>query len=131
MTLFSRIISGEIPCHKIAEDDRFFSFLDIRPISKGHCLVVPKVETDYLFDLDEATLADMMLFAKRVAKAIDEATGCLRTGILVQGLEVPHAHIHLVPLYSEHTKLAFGAPVSVSSEEMASIAAAISSRIRL
>jgi len=131
MTIFSRIISGEIPCHKIAEDDRFFSFLDIRPISKGHCLVVPKVETDYLFDLDDTTLADMMRFAKCVAKGIDEATGCLRTGILVQGLEVPHAHIHLVPLYSEHTKLAFGAPLSVSSEEMASIAAAISSRIRL
>jgi histidine triad (HIT) family protein len=89
------------------------------------------VEIDYLFDLEDALLADMMRFAKRVAVAIDEATGCLRTGILVQGLEVPHAHIHLVPLYSEHTKLAFGAPVSVSSEEMASIAAAISSRIRL
>jgi histidine triad (HIT) family protein len=93
--------------------------------------VVPKVEVDYLFDLDDDLLADMMRFAKRVAKAVDEATGCMRTGILVQGLEVPHAHIHLVPLYSEHTKLAFGSPVSVSSEEMASIAAAISSRIRL
>jgi histidine triad (HIT) family protein len=94
-------------------------------------LVIPKVEVDYLFDLDDALLSDMMRFAKCVAKAVDQATGCLRTGILVQGLEVPHAHIHLVPLYSEHTKLAFGSPVSVSSEEMASIAAAISSRIRL
>lgn len=131
MTIFSRIIAGEIPCHKVAEDERFFCFLDIRPISKGHCLVVPKVEVDYLFDLDDAMLADMMAFAKRVARAIDEATGCMRTGILVQGLEVPHAHIHLVPLYSEHTKLAFGAPVSVSSDEMASIAASISYRVRL
>jgi histidine triad (HIT) family protein len=131
MTIFSRIIAGEIPCHKIAEDERFFCFLDIRPISKGHCLVVPKVEIDYLFDLEDALLADMMRFAKRVAMAIDEATGCMRTGILVQGLEVPHAHIHLVPLYSEHTKLAFGAPVTVSSEEMADIAAAISSKVRL
>ncbi len=131
MTIFSRIIAGEIPCHKVAEDERFFCFLDIRPISKGHCLVVPKVEIDYVFDLEDTLLADMMRFAKRVAMAIDEATGCMRTGILVQGLEVPHAHLHLVPLYSEHTKLAFGVPVTVSSEEMADIAAAISSKVSL
>ncbi len=130
MTIFSRIISGEIPCHKIAEDAHFFCFLDIRPISKGHCLVVPKVEIDYLFDLEAVSLAEMMLFAQKVAKAIDQATGCIRTGIIVQGLEVPHAHIHLVPLYSEHTKLAFGHPVDVSSQEMASIASAISSRFQ-
>lgn len=131
MTLFSRIIAGEIPCHKVAENDRCFAFLDIRPIAKGHTLVVPKTETDYLFDLDENWLADLARFAKAVARGIDAATGCIRTGVIVQGLEVPHAHIHLVPLHTPHQKLAFGSPVEVSSEEMAAIAAAIAKEVRL
>lgn len=131
MTIFSRIIAGEIPCHKIAETTDFFSFLDIRPISKGHTLVVPKQEVDYLFDLSDDELQRMMVFAKNVAKGIDLATGCIRTGIIVQGLEVPHAHIHLVPIYTEHQTMAFGNPVDVSSEDMAVIAASIASQIRL
>lgn len=131
MTLFSRIIAGEIPCHKVAENDRCFAFLDIRPITKGHTLVVPKTETDYLFDLDEAWLADLARFAKSVARGIDAATGCIRTGVIVQGLEVPHAHIHLVPLYTPHQKLAFGHPVDVPADEMAAIAAAIAQEVRL
>jgi len=131
MTLFSRIITGEIPCHKVAESDRCFAFLDIRPIAKGHTLVVPKTQTDYLFDLDGPWLADLILFAKAVARGIDAATGCVRTGVIVQGLDVPHAHIHLVPLHLPHPKLAFGSPVEVSAEEMAAIAAAIAKEVRL
>lgn len=131
MTIFSRIISGEIPCYKIAETEHFFSILDIRPISKGHALVVPKTEVDYLFDLLDEDLQRMMIFAKHVAKGIDKATGCIRTGIIVQGLEVPHAHIHLVPIYTEHQNMAFGNPVDVSSEDMAAIATSIASHIRL
>ncbi|NCC62900.1 MAG: HIT family protein, partial [Verrucomicrobiae bacterium] len=92
-TIFSRIISGEIPSYRVAEDDRFFAFLDINPMQAGHTLVVPKQETDYLFDLDDALLAEMMLFAKRVARAIEKAVECRRVGVMVIGLEVPHAHI--------------------------------------
>ncbi|MBP3298980.1 MAG: HIT family protein [Muribaculaceae bacterium] len=101
MTIFSRIINGEIPCYKIAEDDRFFAFLDINPVNWGHTLVVPKREEDYIFDLADDELADMMLFAKRVAHAMKKALPCRKIGVTVLGLEVPHAHIHLVPLKSE------------------------------
>jgi len=100
-TIFSRIISGEIPCYKIAEDERYFAFLDINPIKKGHTLVIPKVETDYVFQLDDQTLAGLMLFAKKVGLAIEKAIPCKRIGIAVMGMEVPHAHIHLVPLENE------------------------------
>ncbi|MDH6354217.1 histidine triad (HIT) family protein [Dysgonomonas sp. PH5-45] len=100
-TIFSRIIAGEIPSYKIAEDDRFYAFLDINPMAKGHTLVVPKQETDYIFDLDDATISDMMLFAKRVAAAIKKAIPCQRVGVMVIGLEVPHAHIHLIPINEE------------------------------
>ena len=100
-TIFSRIIAGEIPCYKIAEDDKFFAFLDINPLAKGHTLVIPKQETDYIFDLDEATLSDMILFSKRVAQAIEKAIPCKRVGLTVIGLEVPHAHIHLIPINKE------------------------------
>lgn len=101
MTIFSKIIAGEIPCYKIAEDDRFFAFLDINPVNWGHTLVVPKKEVDYIFDIDDKELGDMMGFAKRVAHAIKEALPCKKVGVTVLGLEVPHAHIHLVPLKSE------------------------------
>lgn len=101
MTIFSRIIAGEIPCYKIAESDKFFAFLDINPVNWGHTLVVPKRETDYIFDIDDAELAEMMLFAKRVARAIKAAIPCRKVGVTVLGLEVPHAHIHLVPLKNE------------------------------
>ena len=100
-TIFSRIINGEIPCYKIAENDRFFAFLDINPLSKGHTLVVPKHETDYIFNLDDGELGQMMVFAKQVAKSIEKAIPCKRIAVAVIGLEVPHAHIHLVPITNE------------------------------
>ncbi len=128
MTIFSRIINGEIPCYKIAEDDRFFAFLDINPVNWGHTLVVPKHEEDYIFDLDDDELAAMTLFAKRVPKAIKEAIPCKKVGVTVLGLEVPHAHIHLVPLKCEgdmdfHKKISDPDP-----EKMKQIAAAVSSK---
>ena len=122
MTIFSKIIAGEIPCYKIAEDDRFFAFLDINPLAKGHTLVVPKQETDYIFDLDNDTLSGMIVFAKQVAKAIEAAIPCKRVGLTVIGLEVPHAHIHLVPINKE-SDIYFGSPkLKLESEEFQSIA---------
>ena len=100
-TIFSRIVKGEIPCYKIAEDDRFFAFMDINPVAKGHTLVIPKRENDYLFALDDEELAAMIVFAKKVAKAIEKAVPCKRIGVAVIGLEVPHAHIHLIPITQE------------------------------
>jgi histidine triad (HIT) family protein len=97
-TIFSKIIAGEIPCHKIDEDQNFLAFLDISPVAEGHTLVIPKKEVSYLFDLDEETYLGLMLFAKRLAPAIAKAIPCLRVGVTVIGLEVPHTHIHLVPL---------------------------------
>lgn len=100
-TIFSRIINGEIPCYKIAENDRFFAFLDINPLMEGHTLVVPKHETDYIFNIDDDELGQMMVFAKQVAKKIERAIPCQRIAVAVIGLEVPHAHIHLVPITKE------------------------------
>ena len=100
-TIFSKIIAGEIPSYKVAEDDRFFAFLDINPMAKGHTLVVPKIEVDYLFDLDDELLAEMTLFSKKVAEAIKKSVPCNRVGVLVMGLEVPHAHVHLIPIMKE------------------------------
>ncbi len=97
-TVFARIINGEIPCQKIAEDDRFLAFLDIRPIAPGHTLVIPKEEVDYFFDLDDALLAGIMVFSKKIAVAIKKSVECQRIGIMVAGVEVPHAHVHLVPI---------------------------------
>lgn len=99
-TIFSKIIKGEIPSYKIAENDKFYSFLDISPLAKGHTLVVPKVQNDYIFDLDDTTLAEMMVFAKKVALAVEKAIPCKRIGVAVIGLDVPHTHIHLVPINS-------------------------------
>ncbi|MDE6095981.1 MAG: HIT family protein [Muribaculaceae bacterium] len=101
MTVFSKIIAGEIPSYKVAEDDKFYAFLDINPVNWGHTLVVPRQETDYIFDLDDATLGDMMVFAKKVAAAIKKAVPCTKVGVAVLGLEVPHAHIHLIPIIKE------------------------------
>lgn len=121
-TIFSRIIAGEIPCYKVAEDERFFAFLDINPLAKGHTLVVPKQETDYLFDLDDKTLGDMMIFAKRIAANIRREFRCKKVATVVLGLEVPHAHIHLIPMNSE-SDVDFGKEkLSLSPEEFASIA---------
>jgi len=128
MTIFSRIINGEIPCYKIAEDDNFFAFLDINPVNWGHTLVVPKREVDYIFDLSDAELAAMMSFAKRVAAAIKEAIPCRKVGITVLGLEVPHAHIHLVPLKSEGDMNFANKIADPSADKMKQIAAAISSK---
>lgn len=100
-TIFSRIVKGEIPCYKIAEDERFFAFMDINPVAKGHTLVIPKREVDYIFALGDNEIADMMVFAKKVAKAIEKAVPCKRIGVAVIGLEVPHAHIHLIPISQE------------------------------
>jgi histidine triad (HIT) family protein len=97
-SIFSRIVNGDIPCYKIAEDDRFFAFLDINPLAKGHTLVIPKREIDYLFDLPEEELAAMMVFARKIALVIGKVIPCKRVGVAVIGLEVPHAHIHLVPI---------------------------------
>ena len=100
-TIFSRIIKGEIPCYKIAEDERFFAFMDINPVSVGHTLVIPKREDDYIFNLEDDEIGAMMVFAKKVAKAIEKAVPCKRIGVAVIGLEVPHAHIHLIPISQE------------------------------
>ena len=99
-SVFSKIIKGEIPCYKISEDDRYFAFLDINPLKAGHTLVVPKQETDYIFDLDDEQLTGLIIFSKRIAAAIKSAFPCNRIGIAVLGLEVPHAHVHLVPMDS-------------------------------
>jgi histidine triad (HIT) family protein len=100
-TLFSKIVAGEIPCYKIGENDEFFAFLDIHPVAGGHTLVIPKKETDYLFDIDDGELGRMMIFAKKIAVAIQKARPCIRVGVAVMGLEVPHAHIHLIPINKE------------------------------
>lgn len=100
-TIFSRIIAGEIPSYKVAEDENYYAFLDINPLTKGHTLVIPKQETDYLFDLDDRTLAGMMVFAKKIAAKIKQKMACKRVAVVVLGMEVPHAHIHLIPIESE------------------------------
>ncbi|MEG1623112.1 MAG: HIT family protein [Alistipes sp.] len=100
-SIFTRIIQGEIPCYKVAEDERYFAFLDINPLTIGHTLIVPKQEVDYLFDLDDQTLAGMILFAKKIAKRIEQQVSCSRVAVVVLGLEVPHAHIHLIPIKNE------------------------------
>lgn len=128
MTIFSKIVAGEIPSYKVAEDDRFYAFLDINPIRKGHTLVIPKQETDYIFDLDDDTLAGLQIFAKRVAKAIQGAIPCRKVGQAVLGLEVPHAHIHLVPLTTEGD-MDFRNKIEVPSpEEMQKIAEEIAAK---
>lgn len=125
MTIFSKIVAGDIPCYKIAENDDFFAFLDINPVVWGHTLVIPKREEDYLFDLSDEELGSMMAFTKRVAKAIKDTLPCRKVGMTVLGLEVPHAHIHLVPLKSEGD-MDFSHKISEPDpEKMKQIAAAI------
>ena len=124
-TIFSKIVAGEIPCYKVAEDEKFFAFLDINPLVKGHTLVIPKQEVDYLFDLSDADLAAMQVFAKHVAAGIKRAFPCIKVGQAVLGLEVPHAHIHLIPMQSETDMLFSNPKLKLSDEEFAQIAAAI------
>lgn len=128
-SIFSKIVSGEIPCHKIAEDDRFLAFLDISPLSPGHTLVIPKREVDYIFDLEADELAALMVFAQRVALAIGKVIPCKRVGVAVIGLEVPHAHIHLVPINGVYD-IDFKKPkLKISSEELTDITAKIRARL--
>lgn len=123
-SLFTKIINGEIPCHKILEDDRYLAFLDIRPINPGHALVVPKQEVDYLFDLDDESLQGAFVFAKKVAAKIEKVVSCKRIGLMVAGLEVPHAHIHLVPINAV-SDLSFSNAKEATPEALAEIAAKI------
>ncbi len=128
-SIFTKIIKGEIPSYKVAEDDNYLAFLDISPLTKGHTLVVPKKEVDYIFDLDDVSLAGMMVFAKKVALGIGSAIPCVRVGVVVLGLEVPHAHIHLIPLQSERD-IDFSRPkLKLEKEEMSSIAGSIRGKI--
>jgi len=121
-SIFTRIINGEIPCYKIAESDKYLAFLDINPVSKGHTLVVPKQEIDYIFDLEDDTLAGLHVFAKKVARAIDTSIPCERVTVAVVGLEVPHAHIHLIPIQSMRDFTFANPKLRLSKEEFESIA---------
>ena len=125
-SVFTRIVKGEIPCYKVAEDDRYFAFLDINPLAKGHTLVIPKEETDNIFDLDDRTLADMMVFAKRIARKIQANIACKKVAVVVLGLEVPHAHIHLIPINSEKDVDSHREKLQLTPEEFQRIAKTIS-----
>jgi histidine triad (HIT) family protein len=128
-TIFSRIVAGEIPCYRVAESDKFLAFLDISPVAKGHCLVIPKHEVDYFFDLPDSELADLMVFAKKVAHALAQVVPCERIGVSVIGLEVPHAHVHLIPI-NTLSDMDFGSKrIPISSEEMLDLANTISALV--
>ncbi|HNY62585.1 MAG TPA: HIT family protein [Bacteroidales bacterium] len=129
-TLFTKIINGEIPSYKVAEDDQFYAFLDISPLAVGHTLVVPKKPVDYIFDLEDKVLADLMVYAKKIAKAIESVVPCARIGVAVIGLEVPHTHIHLVPI-NDVGDIDFKKPrVELSHEEMSQVAKEIADNIK-
>ncbi len=130
-TIFTKIIKGEIPCYKIAEDNEYFAFLDINPLKAGHTLVVPKNETDYIFDLDDDRLAGLMLFSKKIAAAIKSAIPCNRIGVAILGLEVPHAHIHLIPMDSMEDVNFKNPKLKFSPEEFKKIAEQISSNVNI
>jgi histidine triad (HIT) family protein len=130
-TIFTKIINGELPCYKIADDYKFVAFLDINPLREGHTLIVPRKEVDYFFDQDEETLEEMIVFSKRVAVAMKEVIDCKRIGVAVVGLEVPHAHLHLVPMDTMED-ISFSKPrVKVSKERFEELAAAIGERVNL
>lgn len=130
-TIFTKIIKGEIPCYKIAENEKFFAFLDINPLAKGHTLVVPKLQNDYIFDLEDDHLAKMMVFAKKIALAIQKNVPCLRIGVAVIGIEVPHTHIHLVPI-NQVGDLNFANPkCKLTDEELKDIAQKIAQSVQI
>ena len=129
-SIFSRIVAGEIPCYKVAEDDRYFAFLDINPMVKGHTLVIPKREVDYIYDLEDDELAGLHLFAKKIARAQKAAFPCQRVGVAVLGMEVPHAHIHLIPLQKESDMLFSNPKLGFTPEEFAEIANSIREQIQ-
>ncbi|MCK5078365.1 MAG: HIT family protein [Bacteroidales bacterium] len=125
-SIFTKIIRGEIPCYKVAEDEQFFAFLDIRPLAKGHTLVIPKTEVDYIFELEDDLLGDMIKFSKKLGLAIEKVVPCKRMGMTVLGLEVPHAHIHLVPINSVYDIDFKKPPVEMDQDEFIELAAKIS-----
>ena len=124
--IFAKIVKGEIPSYKVAEDEDFYAFLDINPLAKGHTLVIPKVEVDYIFDLDNETLAGLHLFSKRVAQALESTIDCKRVGVLVIGTEVPHAHVHLIPFQTESQMAITSKKLSIDAAEMKTIASLVS-----
>lgn len=128
-SVFSKIVAGEIPCYKVAEDAEFLAFLDINPMTPGHTLVIPKQEEDYIFRLDDSSYLKLMSFAKKVALAIEKALPCLRVGVAVIGLEVPHVHIHLIPIQKEADMNFSNPKLSLSADEMKNIAAQIAERM--
>ncbi len=128
-SIFTKIVKGEIPAYKVAEDENYLAFLDISPSAKGHTLVIPKKEVDYLFDLDDQLYAGLQLFAKKVAAGLKKAVPCKKVGVLVLGLEVPHAHIHLIPMQDETDVLNFSEKVKMSSEEFENLRKKISDKI--
>ncbi len=128
-SIFTKIVNGEIPAYKVAEDENYFAFLDIFPVAKGHTLVIPKKEVDYLFDLDDETYAGLQLFAKKVAKGLKKAIPCEKVGVLVLGLEVPHAHIHLVPMQNENDLLNFCEKKKFTPEEFQEVTKRIAENI--
>ncbi len=130
-SIFTKIIEGEIPSYKIAEDDKHFAFLDINPSAKGHTLCIPKKEVDYIFDLAPEDLSALTLFSQKIAKAIDQALEPIRTGIIVEGLEVPHAHIHLIPIYKATQPFSLGKKVEVNEDDMMKLAQQISEKVEL
>ena len=130
-SIFTRIINGEIPCYRVAENDRYIAFLDVRPLKAGHTLVVPKKEVDYIFDMDDEALSGMMIFAGKVARAMKEVIECNRIGVAVIGLEVPHAHIHLIPISREGDMLFTNPRVSLSPEENERLAKEIGAHVKL
>jgi histidine triad (HIT) family protein len=130
-SIFSKIVNGEIPCYKLAEDDKHLAFLDINPLTKGHALVIPKYEVDYIFDLDDQALADLHVFAKKVAIAIKKSVSCVRVGVSVVGLEVPHAHVHLIP-FTAMSEMNFANPkLKLEKREFEAIAAKIQGNVSL
>lgn len=130
-TIFSKIVAGEIPSYKVAEDEKYYAFLDINPVAPGHTLVIPKKEVDYLFDLSSEEYADLMLFARKVAKSLKNVMPCKRIGVAVMGLEVPHAHIHLIPINRESDMNFFTQKLSLPKEEMELIAAKVAHDIHI
>ncbi|NLB25839.1 MAG: HIT family protein [Bacteroidales bacterium] len=128
-TIFSKIVNNEIPAYKVAEDEKFLAFLDISPVTKGHTLVITKKEVDYLFDLDDELYSGLHLFAKKVAEGLKKATNCKKVGVLVLGLEIPHAHIHLIPMQSEADVMNFSNPMKLEKEEFEKIREKIAKQI--
>ncbi len=127
-TIFTKIVQGEIPCYKVAESDRYFAFLDINPMTKGHTLVIPKVENDYIFDLDDDTYSGLMMFAKQVAQAIEKAIPCQRIGVAIMGMEVPHTHVHLIPINKESDMVISNPKLQLEADEMQKIAEEIAAK---